>query len=145
MSREELGDLGIYLVAVVGTSLLCHTDTTVGLKRSLERLIGLETYDGLLALVKISGAMRSNGRNNLGVHIENAACFSFLLLKIQYHSPKILGVLGRASQEGIITVIGMIVSLDEVTHVDFLVPFATYKICFNWFHFENTSSKIELV
>jgi hypothetical protein len=136
VNGEELGDLRIYFIAVVGASLLCHTDTAVRLKGTLEGLVSLEAYDGLLALVKVARAVRGDGGDNLGVHVKNAAGFSFLLLKIKNHVPKVLGVLGGASQERLITVIGMIISLDEVTNVNFLVPLATYKICFNWFHCE---------
>ena len=143
VNREELGDLRIYFVAVVSASLLCHTDTAIRLKGSLEGLVCLETYDGLLALVKVSGTMGSDSGNNLGVHVKNAACFSLLLLQVKYHCPKILCVLGRISKEGLVTIIRMVVSLDEVTNVDFFVPFATYEICLNWFHFEMPPIKFD--
>mgnify|MGYP002508081812 CR=1 FL=1 len=99
---EELGNLGIHLIAIVGAGLLCHTDAAVGLQGALERLVGLEAYDGLLALVKVSGAMGSDGGDYLGIHIQDAAGFSFLLLEIEHLCPQILGVLGRAGKECLI-------------------------------------------
>jgi hypothetical protein len=125
---EELADLGINLVAVIGASLLCHTDAAVRLKGSLEGLVGLETNDGLLALVQIAGTMGGDGGDNLGVHIQNAAGLSFLLLQIQYLCPQIFCVLCRAGQESVISVIGMIVFLDEITDIDFMFPLAAYKL-----------------
>ncbi len=84
---EELGDLGIYFVTVICASFLCHTDTAVGLQGSLERSVCLETYDSFFALVKVTRAVGSNGGNNLGVHIQYTACFTFFFGKIQYHFP----------------------------------------------------------
>ena len=139
VSGEELGDLGIHFVAIVGAGFLCHTDTAVGLQGALERLVGLEAHDGLLALVKVSGAMGSDGGDYLGVHIQDAAGFSFFLLQIQHLCPQILSVLCRAGKECLIAVIGMIVPLDEVADIDFFVPFACHKICPFWSHFEITS------
>ena len=87
VGREELGNLGIYFIAVICTSFFCHTNTTVRLQGSLERSVCLETYDSLLALVKITGAVGSDGGNNFGVHIQNAACLTLFSGKIQYHLP----------------------------------------------------------
>ena len=136
---EELGNLGVYLIAVVGAGLLCHADSAIRLQRPLEGLVGLEADDGLLALVKISGAMGSDGGDNLGIHVQNTARFSLLLLQIQHLRPQILGVLCRAGKEILIAVIGMVVSLDKVAHVDFFIPFACHEICPFWSHFEITS------
>ena len=142
---EELGNLGIHLIAVVGAGLLRHADAAVGLQGSLERLVGLEAYDGLLALVKVPGAMGGDGGDDFGVHVKDAAGFSFLLLQVEHLCPQILGVLCGSGKECLIAVIGMVVPLDEVADIDFFVPFACHKICPFWSHFEITSYKFELV
>ena len=94
---EELGDLGIYCVAVVCASLLCHTDTAVRLHGTLERLVSLEAYDCLLVLVQIAGAMGCDRGDHLCIHVQNAACFSLLLLQVKNLLPQILCVLSCAS------------------------------------------------
>ena len=141
VSGEKFGNFRINLITVVGASLLCHTNTAVRLQRSLERLVGLEAYDCLFALVKVSGAMGGNCGYNLGIHIKDAACFSFLFLQVKHLCPQILCVLCCAGKESLITVIRMIVPLNEITHVDFFVPLACYKICPFWSHFVITSYK----
>ncbi len=80
VSGEELADLRINFVTIVRTCLLCHSDTAIRLKGTLKRLIGLETYDCLFALVKIARAVGCNGRNYLGVHVKHTASLTFLLL-----------------------------------------------------------------
>ena len=75
---EELADLRIYGITIVCASLLSHTDTAVYLHGTLERLVGLETYDGLLALIQVARAMRGDGRYYLGIHIQYTACLTLL-------------------------------------------------------------------
>ena len=58
---EKFNDFGIDLKAVILAGLHCHADTAIGLKRTLEGLIGLEADDGFLVFVKIPRAMRREG------------------------------------------------------------------------------------
>ena len=50
------------------------------------------------------------------------------LLKIQDHSPQIFRVLSGASQETLIAVVGMIISLNEIADIVFSVPLTCYEI-----------------
>ncbi len=136
MCGEELADLRINFISIVRASFFSHSDAAVRLQRTFERFVCLETDDFFLALVQISRTMRSNGRNYLCVHIKNAACFTFFFLQIKYLCPQIICCLRRACQEGFISLIRSIVPLDEVTDIDFIIPFSAYKICPFWSHFE---------
>ena len=119
---EDVADLRINFIAIGLASLFCHTDTAERLERTLQRLIGLQTNDGFQILVDIAGFVRVYRRNNLGVHIQNAAVFPLLLEQIHYLAPQLCGSLGRTSQEALITFIRCVVLLNEVTDVDCLAP-----------------------
>ena len=79
VNSEELNDLRVYLITVIGASLHSHADTAVRHQSSLERSVCLETNDLLEIFVQITCCVRGKGGNDLGVHIQNTACFSFFL------------------------------------------------------------------
>ena len=124
---EDVLDLRINGVAVVGASLLSHSQAAVRHKSSLEGLVCLETNDLLQILINITCCVRSKRRYNLCIHIENAACFSFLLCKLHNVSPELLGSFCRAGEEAFIAVIRCVVLLDELTDINFLGPVTAYE------------------
>ena len=113
---ENLVKLRIRCVTIGGACLLCHLDTAVWHECSLQRLIGLKTYDLLeilLRLVDICCAVSGDAGNDLGLHIEHAALCTLFLLKCLYLVPKLLCRFGRTSKEAGITIINGVVLLDE--------------------------------
>ena len=117
----------IKLVAIILARFLCHTDTAVGMERSLKGLVGLESDDLFLILIKIACGVAGYGGNNLGVHIENAALLSLLSSEIHNLIPKSESVLCRRLKEAIVTVIGCIVMLNKASYVNFFFPCAALK------------------
>ena len=71
--------------------------------------------------------MGSDTGNNVGIHIQNAALCALLFLKTLQDSPQLVGSLGRASQEGLISLVRLVVMLDKITGVYFFFPQAAVK------------------
>ena len=118
-------DLGVELVAVHVERLLSHLYSAEGLQRALEGLVRLETDYLFELLVDIACAMAREGGHDLGIRLEHAACLPLLCGEIQNLSPQLFSRLGRACEEGIVSLIGGIVALNEIAYVYFVVaPFA---------------------
>ena len=84
---EKLNNFRIQLIAVVLARLHGHTDSAVRHHGTFERLVCLETNDGLFIFVQIPCCVRGDGRYHLGIHIQHAACLPFLTGKIQHLVP----------------------------------------------------------
>ena len=121
---EDIADLRVYFIAVSLASLFSHTDTAERLQGALQRLVSLQTNDGLQILIDVTCIVRIYCRNQLGVHVQNAAVFTFLLEQVHYFAPQFLGGISRAGQKAFVTLIRSVVLLDEVTDVDGLFPCA---------------------
>ena len=124
---EEFLHVRVKSVAVIRTCLLRHADSAVRLQGTLEGRVRLNAYDSFFGFIKISGTMGRNGGNDLGIHIQDTAGFSFFAAQIQYLLPKIQSILGRACEKSFIPVIRVVIVLDEITHVDFMFPIAANK------------------
>ena len=127
MDGEELLDFGIEMIAVILAGLLCHTDPAVGHQGTLEGLIGLEADDGLLLLIQITGAVAENGGNDLGIHIQDAACLALLLGELQHLIPQGGGIGGGALQEAVIAIVRGVVLHDKITHINLGFPATAIK------------------
>lgn len=71
-----LDNVLIDLIAVLAGSLASDADTAVDVQRALERLVSLETDDGLLlavGVIDVASGVAHDTRNGLGVHIEDTA------------------------------------------------------------------------
>ena len=127
---EDLVQLLAGLVAVGGAGLLRHLDAAVGHEGALERLVGLQT-DHLFQILQfgidVAGAVGRQAGNNLSLHIQHAALGALFLLQDLQSAPKFVGGVGGTGQEGLVTVVGTIVFLDEVADIDFLFPDAAFK------------------
>ena len=119
---EDIGDFRIYFIAVSLACFFSHTDTAERLQRTLQRLVSLQTYDSFQILVDITCFVRIYCRYQLGIHVQNAAVFTFFLEQIHYFAPQLCCGFCRASQEAFVTLIRSVVLLDEVTNVDGLFP-----------------------
>ena len=127
---EDLVQFGSGGVAVLGAGLFRHADAAERHESALQRLVRLKTHDLLQILqvfVDVAGLMGSQGRNNLGVHIQDAALGAFFLLQLLQSAPQLVGRFGRADQEGFVTVVRLIVLLDKVANVDFFLPDGTLE------------------
>ena len=71
--------------------------------------------------------MGRNGGNDLCIHIQDTAGFSFFAAQIQHLFPKIQSIPGRACEKSFIPVIRVVIVLDEITHVDFMFPITANK------------------
>ena len=127
MGGEELFHLRIDGIAVVRTSLLRHTDAAVGHHRALEGLVGLEANDLLFLFIQIAGAVGGDGRDDLGVHIQHTAGFSFLPGQFHNLIPQIQCILRRSLEEVLVAVVGCIVMADKAADVDLPHPGAAFK------------------
>ena len=121
----EVDDLGVDLIAVLGSGLAGDADTAVDVQSALERLVGLETNNGLtlgMLGVDVAGRMRQDTGHDLGVHVENTALLT--LLEHEGHDviPQLGGALGGAHQERFIALVGGVVLLDEVADIDLFGP-----------------------
>ena len=127
---EDLVQLRIRLIAVSGASLLRHLDTTIGHKGTLQGLVSLQTDHSLQILqilADVARLMGSNAGHDLRVHIQNAALGALFFLQALQHAPQLVGSIRGSCQETLITIIGLVVLLDEVSYIDFLFPEGTVK------------------
>ena len=141
---EEVNDLRINLIAIVSAGFYSHADAAVGLKRTFEGLICLESHNRFLFLVQISGTMGSNGGNNFGVHIQNSAGFPLLLVQLHNLIPQLFGVLSRAGQEGIVAVVRGVVCLNKVADIDFAHPYSRLECSPLLFHISYLLRRLKL-
>ena len=124
----DLHHFRVHMVAVVLAGLHSHADAAVGLQRALKGLIGLEAHDLLLRLVQITGTVGSDGGDDAGVHVQHAAGFPLLGGQVHDLIPQLAGLLGGTLQEALVALVGGVVLLDEVPHVDLILPDAGGKI-----------------
>ena len=127
---EDLVQLRIRLIAVSGASLLRHLDTAIGHKGTLQGLVGLQTNHSLQILqilTDVARLMGSNAGHDLRVHIQNAALGALFFLQTLQHAPQLVGSVRGSCQEMLISIIGLVVLLDEVSYIDFLFPEGTVK------------------
>ncbi len=139
---KKFADFGVYLVSVVRTRLFCHPDAPIRLKRPFKRFIRLKSHNGFFVFIQISRAVGRNGGNNLGIHIQNAACFP--LLPAQFHNlaPKLGGIFCRAFQKGLVPIIRGIIFLDKIPHIHLPFPMARGETSPFLPHSAASSSKI---
>ena len=135
---KNLMELWIRSITICSQGLLCHSDTAVRHKSSLQRFISLKTYDLLVVLhglIDISRTISIDIGNNICLHIQHATLGSLLLLILLKLSPEPVRALCRSLKETLISVIRGVVFLDKVTNVDIIVPvtrreaFPCFKIC----------------
>ena len=102
----------------------------VDVQRALQGLVGLEADDGLelgVLGIDVAGLVAGDAGDDLGVHIQDAALLALLEHEAHDLVPKLDGALGRTGQEGLVTLVGGVVLLDEVADVDLDLPVASVE------------------
>ena len=95
------------------------------MQRALERLVSLEADNGLhitMGVIDVASWMAHDARDGLGVHIEDATLLALLEQQVEDLAPQFLGTLGRTGEERIVTLVGGVVLLDEVSDVNLSSP-----------------------
>ena len=83
VNRKEINNFRIDFIAVVRAGFLRHADAAVRLQGTLEWFVSLEADDLFQILIQITRAVGSDRRDDLGIHIQDAA--GFALLAAQLH------------------------------------------------------------
>ena len=128
--RKDLMELRADLVAVVLECLLCHADAAVGHERLLERLVRLQSDDLFEVFqrgVDVAGAVCRQARDDLRLHVEDAALRALLLLQFLHARPQAVRRVCRRCEKALVAIVWRVVALDEVTNIDFLLPDAPFK------------------
>ena len=128
--RKDLMELRADLVAVVLECLLCHADAAVGHERLLERLVRLQSDDLFEVFqrgVDVAGAVCRQARDDLRLHVEDAALRALLLLQFLHARPQAVRRVCRRCEKALVAIVWRVVALDEVTNIDFLLPDAARK------------------
>ena len=142
-----LDNLGVDLIAVLGSSLHGDADTAVDVQSALERLIGLKTNDGLalgVSGVDVASGVAHDTRNGLGVHIEDTALLALLKQQVENLAPQLLGTLGRAGEERLVALVGGVVLLDKVADVNLVQPIAAFEAFPCLLHFCDHSPRVNV-
>ena len=122
---KNLVEFGARLVTVLHTSFFGHLDTAERHKGALERLVGLETHDlfqVLQGFVDVARLVARDGRDDIGVHVKDSAVPAFFGLQALQFVPQLLGGIGRTGEEGLVPLVGGVVTLNKVADVDFVLP-----------------------
>ena len=112
-------------VAVGLRRLHGHLDTAVGHECTLERLIRLNAHNLLQILellIDVARAVGGETADDLRLALEHAAAGALLLLELLQSAPELIRSLRGSGQEALAPVVGLVVRLDEVTHVDLVLP-----------------------
>ena len=138
---KNFNQFRVYFISVIFAGLHCHLDSTVGHERSLQRLVCLQS-DNLLqvlhGLVNVSGAVCGKGGHHFSLHIQDAALGSLFLLQLLQRSPELIGSFRRTCQEGFVSIVWLVVILNELPDIDFLFPESALK-SIPFFHFYHAS------
>ena len=117
---EDLADFRIGGVAIGFEARGDHAPAAERHDRALERRVGLQADDDFIVLVDIAGLVREDAGRHLR-HVEDAL-FAFLREQRLQRLPYAERALGGALQEGAVALVGGVVELDEIAHVDSLLP-----------------------
>ena len=115
------------LVAVGTAGGQDHAHAAEGVDRAAERLFRLQADDELVVLVQVSGAVVEERGDVLGVDVQHAALLQLLLAQGEILFVEHLCARGRARKEARAALVGRVVALNEVAHVDPLGPCAAEK------------------
>ncbi len=122
-----LADVVADIVTVSLAGLFCVADTGKRIDCAFQRLFGLQTENNILSLTDITGGIRQNGGNTVGIHIKHAALFLFLPQHFLHTAVKPCGALGRTAEKGLIAFVRRVVSMNKITDINFCAPVALVK------------------
>ncbi len=125
-------------VAVGGAGLAGHADAAEGVDPPLQGLVGLQPNDEFLVLVDVTRGVAGQRGNGVHVNIQHAALAALLGEKRLHLTHQVGGSFGGTRKEVGIPGVGFVVLLNEVPHVDGVLPYAGSKIgpvfVFHGFH-----------
>src|SRR5258708_5719038 len=97
-----------------------HPKTAIGHDCPLEWRLGLKSNDHFVVPIDIAWIVSGDGAWNQG-NVEHAL-FSFFHEEFVQAIPKVRCACGGTRKEGIVSLIGLVVLLNEVAHIDPLLP-----------------------
>ena len=126
---KNLVQFGVRNISVGLAGLLRHLYPAKGHKGTFQRLVCLKTHHlfKILVVADISCSIGCQAGHNLGFHVKDAALCSLLLLKLLHHTPELLGSLCGACKEALVSVIGAVVLLNEISGVYLQLPYSAFK------------------
>ena len=135
---KDLMQLFAGLIAIGRAGLFRHLDAAIWHERALQRLIGLQAYhlfQILQLFLDVARSISRQRRDDLCLHVEDAALGTLFLLQLLQLAPQLVGRFCRSCQEALITVIRLVVILDKITDIDFFFPDSSVK-SFPFFTFD---------
>ena len=126
---EDLLDLRIRLLAGLLDGLLDHAPAAVRHHRTLAGNVGLQADDHVVHLraVDVAGRESINVGRGVGIHVVDALLALHGQVVVVEILPQMLGLFGRTGKEGLIALVRRVVLLNEVTHVDIVLPMAAFE------------------
>ena len=118
--REALDDMRVGRLSICLQRTHNHSKATVRHNGPLERRLSLKTNDDLIVSIDVARNVRRDRAWNLG-HIENAFLALFNKQVVQ-SSPYSFCPFRRGRKERFISVVWLIVLLNEITNVDIFLP-----------------------
>ena len=103
-----------------------------------EGLRGLQAdhlFQILQLFLDVARSISRQRRDDLCLHVEDAALGTLFLLQLLQLAPQLVGRFCRSCQEALITVIRLVVILDKITDIDFFFPDPSVK-SFPFFTFD---------
>ncbi|MNM85886.1 hypothetical protein D3C81_980250 [compost metagenome] len=126
--REHFNNAVRKLEAISFSGVDHHLDTAERLDGTSERSVSLNTDDLFLVLVDVARFMGSDCGDRVQINIPHAASVSFFLAQLGDNLPQLCRVVGRTNEERFIAFVRLDVLGNKIIDVNFLGPFATYKI-----------------
>ena len=123
--REGFRHRGIGFVSISLERVDDHPKTAIGHDRTLERCLGLKSNDHFVAPIDIAWIVGSDGTWNQG-NVEHAL-FSFFHEEFVQAIPKVRCACGGARKEGIVSLIRLVVLLNEVADIDLPLPKSRFE------------------
>ena len=124
--RERFYHRGIGFVSISLERVDDHPKTTVGHDCPLEWRLGLKSNDHFVTPIDIARIVGGDGTWNQG-NVEHAL-FSFFHEEFVQAIPKVRCACGGARKEGIVSLIRLVVLLNEVADIDLPLPKSRFEV-----------------
>ena len=111
----------VQLIAISLQRSLHHTNTTLREDTTLQRSISLHTHDDLIFLVDITRSISINTLRQSRLNIINTL-LALYLKHLRELIPQLLRLLRCRREKTLITIIGLIVVLNKITHINLMLP-----------------------
>ena len=125
---EEFTDFRIHVIAVVRAGLFSHADSAIRLQGTLKGFVGLKADNRFLIFVQIARTVGCDRGNDPGIHIQDAAGFLLLPGQLHHQIPQFPGIFSGWGQKFIAAIIGSVVFLNKISHIDLPLPASGAKV-----------------